>query len=61
MKTYKNLYPQIISFSNLYGAWRKARRGKRYKPAVAAFEQNLDAELLALHHELGDESCIAKR
>ncbi len=56
MKTYKNLYPQIISFSNLYDAWRKARRGKRYKPAAAAFEQNLDAELLALHQELGDES-----
>ena len=41
MKTYKNLYPQITNFGNLYDAWRKARRGK---PTVA-FEQNLDAEL----------------
>jgi len=54
-KTVKNLYPQIVDFENIYGAWRKARRGKRYKPA-AAFEQNLDAELLALHQELRDES-----
>jgi len=55
-KTVKNLYPQIIDFENIYRSWRKARRGKRYKAAVAAFEQNLDAELLALHQELRDES-----
>ena len=51
-KTAKNLYPQIAAFENIYRSWRKARRGKRYKPAAAAFEQNLDAELLQLHHEL---------
>jgi hypothetical protein len=56
MKTYKNLYPQIISFDNLYEAWRKARRGKRYKPSAATFEQNLAAELLTLHRELGEET-----
>jgi retron-type reverse transcriptase len=56
MKTYKNLYPQIVRFSNLYDSWRKARRGKRYKPATAAFEQNLDAELLALRRELTEET-----
>ena len=49
MKTYKNLCPQIASFSSLYQAWPKARRGKRYKPAASAFECNLDAELAALH------------
>jgi len=56
MKTYKNLYPQIISFDNLYEAWRKARRGKRYQPAAAQFERNLDVELTALYAELHDES-----
>jgi len=56
MKTYKNLYPQIVDFENLYRAWRKARRGKRYKPTAAAFEQNLVVELIALHRELQDES-----
>jgi len=55
MKTYKNLYPQIMSFDNLYEAWRKARKGKRYKPSAAVFEQNLEVELLQLHHELETE------
>lgn len=56
MKTYKNLYPQIYTFANLLLAWKKARRGKRYKPTVAAFEYNLDIELLTLQQELYDES-----
>jgi RNA-directed DNA polymerase len=56
MKTYKNLYPQVADFENLYRAWLKARRGKRYKPAAAAFEQNLDVELTTLHRELMGES-----
>jgi len=55
-RTYKNLYPQIITFTNLYEAWRKARRGKRYKPAAAAFEQHLDDELMRLSHELQTEA-----
>jgi len=50
--TVKNLHSQISDFENLYEAWRKARRGKRYKAAAAAFEQNLDVELTALHREL---------
>jgi len=56
MKTYKNLYPQITDWSNLLLAWKKARRGKRYKPAAAAFEQNLGEELLRLQQELEDGS-----
>ncbi|MDQ7026240.1 MAG: reverse transcriptase/maturase family protein [Anaerolineae bacterium] len=37
-------------------AWRKARRGKRYKNAPAIFERNLDNELLQILHELNDET-----
>jgi cbb3-type cytochrome oxidase subunit 3 len=33
-----SLYSQVCSFENLYLAYRKARRGKRDKAAVAAFE-----------------------
>jgi hypothetical protein len=29
MKTYKNLYPAIADFANLYHAYRAARIGKR--------------------------------
>jgi hypothetical protein len=56
MKTYKRLYPQICDFSNLLSAWRKARRGKRYQPAAADFERNLDVELIALQQELEKET-----
>ncbi len=56
MKTFKNLYPKIYAFETLEPAFRKARRGKRHQPNVAAFECNLDLELLALQDELADES-----
>jgi retron-type reverse transcriptase len=56
MKRYKNLYPQISDFNNLYLAWRKARKNKRYKLSTARFGQNLDAELLSLHRALAAQS-----
>lgn len=53
MKTYKNLYPQICAFENLYTAFRRARRGgKRGRSEVAAFEYHLETELWQLHEEL---------
>ncbi len=54
MKTYRNLYPQVWSFENLYLAWRKARKGKRRREQAAAFERVQEAELLALEAELRD-------
>lgn len=56
MKTYKRLYPQICDFENLYWAFRKARRGKRGRPDVAAFEYDLELELVDLRKELTNES-----
>ncbi len=52
IKSYKQLYSHIIDFNNLYAAWRKARKNKRYKISTARFEQNLDVELLSLYREL---------
>lgn len=54
MKTYRNLYPQVCNFENLYHAWRKARKGKRSIPQVADFERIQEEELLALEAELRD-------
>jgi len=48
MKTYKNLYPQIHRFDNLYRAFRAARKGKRDRVAVATFEFDLEHNLLRL-------------
>ncbi len=56
MKTYKNLYPQIYDFGNLYTAYRKARKGKRSRAAVASFEFDLEHNLLALQNELRDQT-----
>lgn len=52
MKTYRHLYPQITEFANLYAAFRKARKGKRQHPAVAAFEDELEANLFQIQDEL---------
>ena len=42
MKCYTNLYGRVSSFENLYLAFKKAARGKRSQPNVAAFEFELD-------------------
>jgi RNA-directed DNA polymerase len=52
MKTFKNLYPQVYSFENLYTAFRQARRGKRRRVEVAAFEFDMERNLLQLQAEL---------
>ena len=56
MKTCRNLYPRIAAFQNLLDAFYKARQGKRGKFGVAAFEYDLERELLRLERELHDES-----
>ena len=52
MKTYKNLYPQVYDFANLYLAYRQARLGKRDRVAVASFEFDLERNLFILQTEL---------
>jgi RNA-directed DNA polymerase len=52
MKTTKHLYPQIVSFENLYLAYREAARGKRGQSNVAAFDFDLEANLFQLQAEL---------
>ena len=53
-KRYTNLWPQITSFENLLLAFRKAAKGKRSKPGVAAFEYDLEPNLFTLQAELRD-------
>jgi hypothetical protein len=50
------MYDQFCSFDNLYAAFRAARRGKRSHPAVAAFEFNLETELIELRQQLLDHT-----
>lgn len=46
------MYNQLISWNNLLLAYKKASKGKRGHPDVAAFEYNLEEHLCELHYEL---------
>ncbi len=52
MKRVGNLWPRLTAFANLLKASRRARRGKRGRENVAAFELNLERELCRLQDEL---------
>jgi len=52
LKTYRNLYPQVHDFENLYWAYRKARKGKQGRAEVAAFGFFLEDNLARLQDEL---------
>ena len=57
-KVYYDLYPKICWFANLWTAYKQAARGKRYQPAAAAFEYNLEDNLLELEKELLDQTYV---
>lgn len=52
MKTFNNLYSKIYDFQNLYLAYIKARRGKRYTPDALKYRANLETNLITLQNEL---------
>lgn len=52
MKTYKNLYDEIIAVDNLYLAYKKARKGKTKKNYVKEFNEDLINNLIKLNSEL---------
>ena len=60
MKTYKNLYTSIYNLSNLFLAWRKARKGKTKRGYVKEFEKDTLGNLLLLHEELKNETYYPK-
>lgn len=45
-------YDKLCEWSNLYGAYRLARRGKRWKNSVAKVEANVLEAIAVLQHEL---------
>jgi retron-type reverse transcriptase len=50
------MYAQICSWDNLLLAYRRASKGKRGHPSVAAFEYRLEDNVLQLHRELQDRT-----
>jgi retron-type reverse transcriptase len=51
-KSFRNLYSQVTSFENLWEAYHKARRGKRYKEPAAWFDLRVEENMLRLREEL---------
>lgn len=52
MRTFRDRWPQLISFENLWTAYLAARRGKRARPAVAAYDLCAETHLLRLQERL---------
>ena len=52
MKRIGKLWPQVVSFDNLWLAYNKAKRAKANRDSVAAFSFNVEVELLTLQQEL---------
>lgn len=52
MKRHGNLWANIVSFEALLRAADTARKGKRFRPAVASFHFDQERELWKLHEEL---------
>lgn len=50
------MYAQLTTWDNLLLAYRKASKGKRSQPNVAAFEHDLEDNLLRLQAELQEKS-----
>jgi RNA-directed DNA polymerase len=55
-KSYRNLWPAIVSWPNLVGSYQKCRRRKRYKPEAAEFDYAWETNLLLLKQDLEDGS-----
>ena len=52
MKRVGGLWPRITEYANLLSAYRKARRGKATRPAVARFALDLETNLFKLQRAL---------
>jgi hypothetical protein len=56
MRRLGGVWPRVLAFDNLLEAHRKARRGKRQRPAVARFELDLERNLFQLQRELAERT-----
>lgn len=56
MKTYKNIFSQIISLENLFSAWDSFHKGKQKKLDVQKFECNLEQNIFRLHGDLKNKT-----
>jgi retron-type reverse transcriptase len=55
-KQFFNLYDTVYHPLNLWAAYKQAARGKRYRPAAARFEYDLEENLIELEQALREET-----
>jgi len=55
-RTHRNLYNSIVCFENLYQAYLRARKGKRYREEILEYTGNLEHNLVELSRQLRDGS-----
>lgn len=55
-RTFRGLWPQFVGFENLWRAYLAARRGKRARSSVAAYDLDAETHLLRLQERLEDGS-----
>jgi hypothetical protein len=55
-RKYYNLYEDICNPLNIWWAYKNAARGKRYHPAAASFEYDLERNLIEIEEELKNET-----
>lgn len=58
MKAYNNLFDKICAFPNLYLAFCKARKAKRFCYNVLKFNYNLERNLLEIEEDLVNQSYV---
>lgn len=51
-RSYRNLWPRLVSWGNLLASYRKCRRRKRYRSPATAFDYRWEENLLVLQQEL---------
>ncbi|NCN08083.1 RNA-dependent DNA polymerase, partial [Candidatus Parcubacteria bacterium] len=52
MRVYTRLFNKITDTENLFSAWDEFKCGKRNRPDVLAFEENIEQNIFALHRDL---------
>ena len=52
MKRYGHLWEQLVSFENIVLAFRRAIRGKGYRPYALHFISNLEHNLIEIQYSL---------
>ena len=53
-RTYKHLFGQVVDLANVIDAYRKARRRKRRRDYVIAFDRHREKNLVALRDALAE-------